>query len=108
MLFEKERSKVSTLRANFREAARIFSISGVFDLDWYWLQRAFRSSSGECEPTAPVALGSIPMLPQSKKLGVAWHFVFDENSRTLRLKSKLFDLRAVNANQQRDALGSYP
>ena len=37
IFFENERSQVRTLRASFREIARIFTTLGGFNLGWHWL-----------------------------------------------------------------------
>ena len=47
IFFENERSQVRTLRASFREIARIFAALGVFDLGWHWLKLAKRYEATE-------------------------------------------------------------
>ena len=43
IFFENERSQVRTLRASFREIARIFTTLGGFNLGWHWLQQRART-----------------------------------------------------------------
>ena len=45
IFFEKERSKVRTLRVSFQGIARFFAPLGGFDLGWYWLSTKEERSS---------------------------------------------------------------
>ena len=72
-------------------------------------EQALRSSGGVCEPAARslrrrawCEVGTSHTITKNRPQGSgrSWVFAYGEDAHALRLKSKLFDLRAGYANQQ--------